>query len=1268
MGKTPIYHLGYLEPNQDLSENLDLDELRFKTIETQTYSLYQIFKNGIIEDESNNYISWQIDTIANDYQNVSVTTGRGHVAWKAAETTSDRIVPLPVLPTGITSARVYLYAIENTNTPVTKDIDFIASLTQIDDSVNYIALGGVDIDLTTNPYTITVFTDGRQLISLFSSISDIINKHKHIGGTANPSPIDLARHVRGKLSGGYIENLDISAVTTGTLDANRLPQINHTTLSNIGTLSHSQIDDLLASLLRDDNTYRLSDLSIANRLQTLSALKKSSSTLRYVDVTQINTLMYVPGIYPNEATNATTGITENFALKVVPNKTLATINDTGPYNSTTNYIQATSSDNVYASDIYFTTKRDFTNAQSYTQDNGLDDFLYNIKILGTSYDSEDGYFTIDTPLNFSSVDQPISNVFDTTLSWNHGYISTQTLVDSTFKLDTRLYAYESFNAKAWDGVTNIGIGFTASNPEALSHVGDIYMYLLVPDTLVGVSGVSQVVFGDGEKFPTTSASTITITQPYKIFQEFTGSGTTNPELNNLTYRNIALSNFIPAQYRTSILGIGFYWSTLNGWNPEKEIAFSLTTPTDDQVNPSPYNYNTLQTARKSTALNATASSFVWNDGLYSKDGKFLIRFDSGNTATQFNLIQWDVTQPVNTDYTITTRTDLNSATFNALTDTGFGTDLSFGSPAFGSDTGRYLDVLFALKADVTRTTAPSVKKFVITYTTVGTGGSKNWNTSFSDITSNQLGWITEKYSDNNIGYGTTYYDGALAKNKLYISSTADIGSWLFLRNNSAITSTSNKSENVLEDGVDAGDLKNYLSPVQIYNKSSLYGFNKPQDFFTTSDNSRVYCDTANDSVVMFDSTGTITKLIQGNLRLKLTTRDFVALSASYNPDVMKIWIPFSQNVSSTIDKSRIYIKYTVGGKVNLIDLNNSGIDSTGTGLFTPLVGNKSATIQILLTSDFNTILKSATNKSVIFDTNSVTNDSTSDNTSISGSTSGTGTGTITSGASGVGVIGSTVTGGTTGTTTSGTASTVCKVVDYLVKLDTVNYNGAGTCITGVPQHVVSSTGSADFNGDGTVPSTVLLGPNNQQSYVTLQMIQGPIYFDNIYNPLSVQVNSSGQWIVAQPFVNSIIAYNNTTDNSVSWVIQNSVVEFIDTKQGSAYEMSDGNILVGAPLLSSTDNGKLLVINRPSNNALVTKLVFPNLDVVRALPGPNNDLYYVLLDDVTNDGLNTRLSLINPQGQVVSNWPNSLSADEVVRPIVHPKGLRLLNNGDVLVSE
>ena len=65
----------------------------------------------------------------------------------------------------------------------------------------------------------------------------------------------------------------------------------------------------------------------------------------------------------------------------------------------------------------------------------------------------------------------------------------------------------------------------------------------------------------------------------------------------------------------------------------------------------------------------------------------------------------------------------------------------------------------------------------------------------------------------------------------------------------------------------------------------------------------------------------------------------------------------------------------------MIDLNNSGIDTTGTGLFTPLVNNKSATLQILLSDELNAILTSAVDKSVVFDTNSVINDSTSDNSS-----------------------------------------------------------------------------------------------------------------------------------------------------------------------------------------------------------------------------------------------------------------------------------------------
>jgi predicted nuclease of predicted toxin-antitoxin system len=213
MAKTPIYNFGYLVPNQDLSENLDLDELRFKAIDSQVYSLYQIFKNGISTNTTDN-ISWEVNTYSNTNKltKVSISTGAGNVSWKAAETSASKDVILPVLPSGVTEARIWLYAIENTNTPVTKDVDFIASLTEINDPINYVSLGGVIVDVTNSQ--ISVFTEGRQYITIFSSIAELIKNHKHVGGSSNPAPIDLTNHVTGTLTGEYISNIDASKIST----------------------------------------------------------------------------------------------------------------------------------------------------------------------------------------------------------------------------------------------------------------------------------------------------------------------------------------------------------------------------------------------------------------------------------------------------------------------------------------------------------------------------------------------------------------------------------------------------------------------------------------------------------------------------------------------------------------------------------------------------------------------------------------------------------------------------------------------------------------------------------------------------------------------------------------------------------------------------------------------------------------------------------------------------------------------------------------------
>ena len=73
-----------------------------------------------------------------------------------------------------------------------------------------------------------------------------------------------------------------------------------------------------------------------------------------------------------------------------------------------------------------------------------------------------------------------------------------------------------------------------------------------------------------------------------------------------------------------------------------------------------------------------------------------------------------------------------------------------------------------------------------------------------------------------------------------------------------------------------------------------------------------------------------------------------------------------------------------------------------------------------------------------------------------------------------------------------------------------------------------------------------------------------------------------------------------------------------------------------------------------------KFTFTDYDLLKALPGPTQDLYYVLTDD-TSTGKKTRLNLMNSDGVIISTWGSN-------NEIIHPKGLRVLSNNDILVSE
>ena len=1221
MGNTPIYGFGYVEPNQDLSENIDLDELRFKAIDSQIYNLYQIFKNGVLEDNPSTP-SWRIKTFANEFKTtkIQITSGKGHVSYKYAITTSSKDVTLPTIPANISTTRLYVYAYENVNTSVTGDVDFVASLTQINDTVNYVFLGLVDVDVING--LITVNDSGRQDISLFASLSSLLTNHKHIGGSNNPSPIDLSKEVTNSLTSDNIDYIDASKITTGTLDSARLPEISHNTLQDKGNLSHSELETLLLDIVSEDTTYTLSDLSIANRLQMLVALKKSGGTgMTYIDSSQINTIVYVPGIFPNNFTNSSTGNTANFAQKTsVPSAyTLANIRDTSPRNSGSG-ISGSVISSTFVGDKSFVVLNDFLSAKTVASSLGSTvNYFKNISISGSA---TTGSFTLDTPLNYQSFNGPVTSIFDTSNNWNSGLVFTTSFASNKVKVDTKMYTYTLFDQPiSFEGTSRIGIGFSSGLGETSAALGSIYMFLVVGsgNTDPGLVYDQKIEFAPNTSGIGASIIYVSPVQNVKIFDDtVTGmiAGTS-------AYKNILLSDFGDSSLKKSVHGYGFYFATNNGWNAEKQIKFEILTPSESNVN-STGEYDNLIIARRSPA-EIDKSVFIWNDEYKYKSGSFLLRFDSGDTTTQYNLIEYNIDEANGSKYTLQTRSNVNSDVFYNVK-TVSTSDVIQATPNVNSNQGRYLDVLFNLYSNENQDLAPIVNSLRINYSASGSATTRIYDRNTTDVSLQKFGWVSDEYYNKNVGYGNTNPNDT---NYLKIYDTSSVGNWIYLRNNSLISAANNTSETTIEDGIDNSTLRNYLTPVQVFLKTTSYGFNSPSDYQSLSSGGNIICDTKNDRVVLTDVDGNFTKIIQGNIRLKLQSRDFVALSATFNPTTRKIYLAFSQNISF-VDLTKIYIIFD-GTSVRADDIRIVGSYSNS-------IYSSSATYQLAIKDTVEgralvVAIQNATNRQVRLDKGCFANSANSIN--------------------GTDALSATI--------STNTISTTNRTQQYYAGIST-SVTGTQTINTGLNTTLSTISDVTDFNSDASISATTMYGPNNQSDTILLDLLVGPIYFENIYNPISAQYSEeSNLIIVSQPHSEAVVCFTNDDMLTKKWQISSDIVKFYDNKLGSAYLMTSGNVLLGAPAFDTTDTGKLLVYNL-TNGFIETKLTFNN-DVVKALPGPATDYsnFYVLTDDVINNGLNSRLHLINTSGTILSTWGDN-------NEIFHPKGMKIISNDNILISE
>lgn len=1221
MGNTPIYGFGYIEPNQDLSENIDLDELRFRSIENQMYNLYSIFKNGIIETDPNTP-SWRIQTYANDFKltKILVTSGEGFVSYKAARTTSPKDVSLPTIPAEVNSSRIFIYAYENDDTAVNGDVSFVASLTQINDSVNYISLGYLDINV--NLATITLDETTRQDITLFSSLSYVVKNHKHIGGTGNPAPIDLSEEVQNQITSENITHIDASKITTGTLDSARLPDINHSSLTQKGNLTHDQLESLLLDLSNSNSSNTLSELSIANRLQMLIALKKQSgSGYSHIDSSQINTIVYVPGIYPNNSGNSATGISAGFAItNGVPSKyALATVYNNAPYSSG-NAISNSVSTSTFVADKSYVTLTELNQAKIIASSVGSTVYNYynNISLSGSA---TTGSFSIDTPINYRTLSFPSASIFSTSDNWNSGLVFTNSYSSNKLKVDTGLYAYKLFDTPiSLEYNSKIGIGFSAGLGETGAALGKIYMYLVVG---TGASDPSLSTDQKIEFAPNTGTATTAIyispATNKKIFDDAI-YGTTG---STATYQSFSLSDFGDSTLTKSVLGYGFYFATDQGWSSDKQIKFELITPSESVINPDNSLDDLIDSRR--AASGTTSALFTWNDLYTYKNASFLFRFDSGDVNTQYNQVQYEVELPVGTKYTLKSRTNTSSEVFYNVK-TVSETDVIIVTPNSSSNSGRYFDLLFSLYSNENQNLSPTFSNIKINYSAVGTGLSRIYDRNLTDNSINKFGWISDAYSTKNIGYGTTNPD---ATNYLSIYDTSKVGNWVYLRNNTLISATSTKVETTVEDGIDNSTLSGYLTPRQIFNKTTNYGFDTPKDYQALDNGGNIICDTLNDRIVITDINGNFSKVIQGNIRLRLESRDFVALSATFNPTTRKIFIAFSQNISF-VDLTKIFIIY------DNITIRADDTRIVGDYL-DPILGNSATyVLSIANTVEGRTLASAISNaniKKIRLDKGCFTNSGTSINSTD--------------------VLSATI--------PESTVSTTNRTQQFYAGIST-SLTGTVTTAIGLSSTTQSVSSITDYNGDGSISLTAMYGPNNQVDDIQLDLLKGPIYFANIYNPVSVQyVEADDHIIVAQPHSNSVVSFLNNDDLDLNWAITSDIVKFYDNKVGSAYQMNNGKILLASPAVDSNDTGKLQVYNIV-NGFIETKLTFNN-DVVKALPGPATDYsnFYVLTDDVINFGANSRLHLVNTSGTILSTWGDN-------NELFHPKGLRIAGNDTILISE
>ena len=497
--QTDKYRLGYFARGETLDPITE--SRRFNAIDSQLFGLYQVFGNGVLD-------GWSISR-SGDLENVEIIIGAGEgiIGSVNVKTLAPQRIKVSRLSTN------YIYARLTESSYWDPSSLAFHSYTTLAPREAAIYIGTVEAN---EGGIFSINIENRTVIGIVHSIRDLLKKHRHDGIDGNPLPVDLSKEVTGVLSNENLPDIDASKIMSGKLPLDRIPLLNHENLTNIGELTHSQLDSIVEQLSKDLNINLIGEAAISNLLQLVLALKYHYND---IDENLLNHVAFIPGISSDDLIDEenTTAVVDRVAHKIkgVPGDKFEFFSRS--YKSEKDFKENAVLDNTFVDGDCI--KLLTTDLRAYVEDfDSVSDWTTRIADLS----SNDILFS---STSLSSVDDNLINFLQTGRS---GLLSLNNSVNLSFSLE------KTFAQQDWSDYKRITFYIKTEDLTG----GDLFFY--IRDFNAGAGDSFRKIHN--AKSPTINRDTLMI-----------------------GWREISIDiSDIP---RENVVAVGFFMSTEKGWIP-----------------------------------------------------------------------------------------------------------------------------------------------------------------------------------------------------------------------------------------------------------------------------------------------------------------------------------------------------------------------------------------------------------------------------------------------------------------------------------------------------------------------------------------------------------------------------------------------------------------------------------------------------------------------------------------------------------------------------